>query len=394
MSGASSSRSQSTSILATYFAPAERDEPEDLKKQLAALVDSPFFKAIEDSIDGCLMILNRYRQVLAVNRQLLKALGIEKPECLVGQRPGEVLQCVYANEGPGGCGTSKHCSVCGAVGAIMASQTLKEPVTDECLAMVQRGENFESAEFRVRATPVQFMNHDFTIMVFNDISDEKRRQLLEKTFFHDILNTVGGLMGWSSILENTEGIDPKEVGRRIVVLTNRLTEEIRDHRSLLMAENGSLPTKEDVCLASEVLESLGAIFEVHDEAAHKVLAIEPPSPPNAAVHTDSTLLLRVLVNMTKNALEATPRGGEVRVWFECKEEGPGFFVHNDSCMPDQIALQVFKRSFSTKAKAGRGVGTYSMKLFGEKYLKGKVGFSTSEIEGTTFWIILPKASKV
>ena len=35
--------------------------------------------------------------------------------------------------------------------------------------------------------------------------------------------------------------------------------------------------------------------------------------------------------------------------------------------------------------------TYSMKLFGEQYLKGKVWFSTSEDKGTTFFISVPLA---
>jgi sensor histidine kinase regulating citrate/malate metabolism len=46
---------------------------------------------------------------------------------------------------------------------------------------------------------------------------------------------------------------------------------------------------------------------------------------------------------------------------------------------------MFKRSFTTKG-IGRGLGTYSMKLLGEKYLKGKVGFESSKQNGTTFYI--------
>jgi sensor histidine kinase regulating citrate/malate metabolism len=37
---------------------------------------------------------------------------------------------------------------------------------------------------------------------------------------------------------------------------------------------------------------------------------------------------------------------------------------------------------------GRGIGTYSMKLFGEKYLKGKVWFTSSAENGTSFFFEL------
>jgi sensor histidine kinase regulating citrate/malate metabolism len=63
-------------------------------------------------------------------------------------------------------------------------------------------------------------------------------------------------------------------------------------------------------------------------------------------------------------------------------------VHNDNYIERETQLQLFKRSFSTKG-AGRGIGAYSMKLFGEKYLNGKVWFESTQKEGTTFYISLP-----
>ena len=48
---------------------------------------------------------------------------------------------------------------------------------------------------------------------------------------------------------------------------------------------------------------------------------------------------------------------------------------------------MFQRSFSTKG-AGRGLGTYSIKLLGEKYLNGKVGFISEQGRGTIFSVEL------
>jgi hypothetical protein len=43
-------------------------------------------------------------------------------------------------------------------------------------------------------------------------------------------------------------------------------------------------------------------------------------------------------------------------------------------VPREIPLKVFNRSSGSKAATGRGIGVYSMKLFGERYLGGKVVF--------------------
>jgi sensor histidine kinase regulating citrate/malate metabolism len=56
-----------------------------------------------------------------------------------------------------------------------------------------------------------------------------------------------------------------------------------------------------------------------------------------------------------------------------------------------IQLQLFQRSFSTKG-AGRGIGTYSIKMFTEKHLGGQVRFDSFEPVGTIFQVMLPYPS--
>ena len=68
-----------------------------------------------------------------------------------------------------------------------------------------------------------------------------------------------------------------------------------------------------------------------------------------------------------------------------------FAIHNPAVIPEQVQLQVFQRSFSTKGQPGYGIGTYSMKLLGEQYLGGKVAFTSRSPEGTTFTLALAKS---
>jgi sensor histidine kinase regulating citrate/malate metabolism len=93
--------------------------------------------------------------------------------------------------------------------------------------------------------------------------------------------------------------------------------------------------------------------------------------------------------MIKNALEATAEGGKVTIFLIENPNHLSFSIHNNSVMTPEIKAQVFQRSFSTKG-VDRGLGTYSMKLLGEKYLKGQVSFTSDEIEGTQFFIEIPK----
>ena len=58
-------------------------------------------------------------------------------------------------------------------------------------------------------------------------------------------------------------------------------------------------------------------------------------------------------------------------------------------MPEAVRHQLFQRSFSTREGRGRGIGSYSVKLLTEKYLRGDVSFVSREPEGTTFFVALP-----
>ncbi len=106
--------------------------------------------------------------------------------------------------------------------------------------------------------------------------------------------------------------------------------------------------------------------------------------------SDRTLLARVLCNLIKNALEACRAGQTVTVGCARPGDAIEFWVHNPGVMPREVQLQVFQRSFSTKG-AGRGLGTYSIKLLTERYLHGRVSFTSTADQGTTFKVHYPLA---
>jgi len=122
--------------------------------------------------------------------------------------------------------------------------------------------------------------------------------------------------------------------------------------------------------------------------ANKYLYIDKQAE-NIEFTTDISLLRRIVGNMIKNALEATMPGSAVTVSCSVSDTEVDFSVHNKSYISKDVQLQLFNRSFSTKG-VGRGIGTYSMKLFGEKFLKGKVSFESTREKGTTFFLKVPK----
>jgi signal transduction histidine kinase len=377
-----------STIAETAFAPAERASRAEVEASVAALTEHPLLRALLDAADVSVVVLNRQRQILVGNSVLLAALGIQRIELIEGLRPGEALGCIHASRYPGGCGSAPECAACGAVLAILESQRSGAAVERECLMTVRHGGAIDALELRVRASQTQVGTEVFTVVGLRDISAEKRRDALERVFLHDISNTLSPLLTWADLLATGRVRDPDGAAKRIAALGRRLQREIEDQRVLLQAENGTLEIKRTAVQPEAACETAVTILEGLQEARGRSLEIVRRGSPRPVV-TDESLLVRVLVNMVKNALEATPEGGAVKVWAEDVPEGCDVRVWNGGAMAPPVALQVFKRSFSTKAGRGRGLGTFSMKLFGERYLGGTVGFTSTEAEGTTFYLRLP-----
>ena len=370
----------------TYFAPAERADNAALQRERDALLANHVAMTLLEAIPEFALVVNKQRQIIATNSRLLQVLGVEDSKALLGMRPGEVMCCASVEDSPNGCGTGKRCASCGAVNAVLDALRTESSVTHAAHILKLDG----SMEVVVQATFVTVEPCDFVVVAMRDVSAEQRRHVLERVFFHDVLNTIGGVLGLSEYLLE-QGLDPAaelECKRNVHRLSRLVIEEIVTHRQLLAAERGDLQVLRKKVDIPALLSDVVALYRHHRVAQARTLRLGPV--PNIILSTDEQLLRRVLANLVKNALEATEKLGTVTVWAEERERDIAFMVHNPGAMPDEVQQQIFQRSFSTKAKQGRGVGSYGIKLFTENYLDGHISFTSAEPDGTIFTVLLPK----
>jgi len=389
----------------TEYATAKRLSEDEIARQHALLANLPFISEFLDSVPNIILVLNKYRQIVYANKTFTGFLGLsndDSMECayadLLGLRPGEAIGCIHSHLTKGGCGTSIPCQNCGATQAILSAQGEKCGDDQECrLTFGEIGLSETSLDLRVWTKTVVVHDEAFVVVCLLNVSDEKRREALEQTFFHDVLNTAGVVLGCSDLLERAESEKMADEGAVDIVhmiseSTSRLIEEIVAQRNLSEAERG------DLRIRPEDLESLGLLhlilrhFHAQSIASGKQVVIAEGAE-EFSFSSDPVLLQRVLINLVKNALEASEKGSSVVIksWLEGDEVF--FSVSNQTIMPEKVQLQIFMRSFSTKG-SGRGLGTYSIKLITEKYLKGHVSFISNADEGTVFTVCYPRVISV
>lgn len=380
--GASHEDHPVTSPLPTFFLPAERCSIEEIRSQNERFAQEQAVCDTLHHVPNLVLILNKERQVVYANIAAAKMLDSHCPEDLLGGRFGEAWGCVHATETPGGCGTSEACRYCGAANA-KAKGLAGKAATEECRLMIRREGRDEAVDLRVWAKPLAVGGEEYLFFTAVDIADEKRKAFLERIFLHDILNTASALKGFTNLL-GMDGVSlsKEDMIQRIGDLSVRMVDEINAHRLLLAAENNELELQPREIGALQLLKSVMEAYDRPETLENRRIEIAPDCD-DVGIRTDPTLLSRVVGNMTKNALEASVPGETVTMG--CRSEGDqvAFWVHNRTYMPENIRLQVFNRSFSTKG-SGRGLGTYSMKFLTERYLGGRISFASTESGGTVF----------
>lgn len=359
--------------------------PKELIRQAALFADVFMTRHLLDAMPGMVLVLNCSRQIVFANRAFYQLSGRSTSENLVGQLLGDVLSCHLAGDTAAGCGTSDTCQTCGALVATLSGLSGEENV-QECMMMTTEGIVMRNLTLRVWAAPLCFADEKFTVLAGIDISHERRRLALERTFFHDILNLIGSIRGFAELIEIDENVDRLDVSRRIQMAAQRVIDEIDAQRVLLTVEKGELKVDNHILVSREIINDVVALYEGQELARKRSLQIDPAS---VAIHfvSDATLLRRILGNMVKNALEASPEGDAVTLGVDTSATGLDFWVHNTTVIQAAYQQRIFQRDFSTKG-SGRGLGTYSMKLLA-CFLSGDVQFKSTPGRGTRFTLCLP-----
>lgn len=112
------------------------------------------------------VVLNRHRQVVYLGSDIEQLFEKPKDEIL-GKRPGEIFNCMHSDETEGGCNTTKFCSKCRALYAIIKSQSGGEIIKEKCRIISKDG---FIIDMHTLTSGYNFKDKDYAIFSVLDIS--------------------------------------------------------------------------------------------------------------------------------------------------------------------------------------------------------------------------------
>jgi signal transduction histidine kinase len=173
-------------------------------------------------------------------------------------------------------------------------------------------------------------------------------------------------------------------------LTDTILEEVRTLRKTVDEFSAFARMPRPQLAPVQVNEVVDRVLALHESQAgavriERVLAADLPP-----VQADGDLLARALGNLTRNALEAMPEGGLLRVETRRGPRGVEIAVADSGpgLQPEQQA-QLFKPYFTTRP-GGTGLGLAIVQGIVSDH-RGFVEVKTSPGAGSTFTIVLPAA---
>lgn len=376
-------------MLETYFDTPERTAQSEILLKNNFISSYEIILQMLESYPQLALIIDSNRQIVAANKNAINFLEETNLSDVLGKRLGEALNCVHAFEMKAGCGTSIFCTECGLAHSIKYAKENNLLAVYECRVTSNKNNGLLALDLRVITSPLNISEEKYLLAYVENIEAEKRKDNLERVFFHDVLNTAGAIKNIVDILSE---IDNKDEFLSFLDMlkssSTQLLNEIIFQRMIINAEKNQLTLDLKTHSINSILEASYHLYSKHQSAEGKIFEVDYMEN-DILIQTDKTILIRSIGNLIKNALEATSAGKKIKLFASVKSDLVYFNIWNEGVIPDEIQLQIFQRSFSTKAKSGRGIGTYSVKLFVENYLKGKVFFESSEFQQTCFTIALP-----
>lgn len=127
---------------------------------------------------------------------------------------------------------------------------------------------------------------------------------------------------------------------------------------------------------------------VRPEVESAGLALEVDAPPLPPVALDEAQIRQVILNLLRNAREATPRGGSIRVATRAEGEQVVLAISDTGAgVPHDVVPQIFDAFFTTK-EHGTGLGLPLVRQIVLAH-DGTIECTSEPGQGTTFLVRLP-----
>ena len=251
---------------------------------------------------------------------------------------------------------------------------------------------------RAIAIPTQVYQPGLYLLVFHDLTEQKRVEALRRDFVsnvsHELRNPVAVIKMLSETLQDGAIADPESAQHflsQIEKEADTLTAMVNELLDLSKAESGNLKLETRAVRPCQPINNARDRLALQAEKAGVMLRVDCPGDL-PAVRADAVRLEQVLMNLVHNAIKFSKPGGEIFIRAKTEDAYMRYEVQDQgSGIAEEDLPHVFERFYKVdKSRTGEGTG---LGLAVAKHLVEAQGGHITAVsalgEGSTFSFTIP-----
>ena len=220
----------------------------------------------------------------------------------------------------------------------------------------------------------------------------RMREEVERIARHDLKTPLASIASVPRLLRERRAMAPEddELLGTVERAALRVLSMVNLSLDLFRMEEGSYRLRAQAVDLGALVQTVTRELEAHTRSKKLNMVLQLPAEPVYA-QGEELLCYSTIANLMKNALEASPEGGDVRVRLARVEDANGdcveLDIHNGGQVPMEVRGRFFEK-YATHGKAdGTGLGAYSARLMA-RVQRGSLRMYCDG-EGTTLSLRLP-----
>jgi PAS domain S-box-containing protein len=204
------------------------------------------------------------------------------------------------------------------------------------------------------------------------------REDVERMSRHDLKTPLNSIIGVARLLREDAAVPP-EHGELLEIAERagyRMLEMVNLSLDLARMEMGTYAFRPQAVNLVDVIRRVLLDLKGQAAAARVQLRMEPEFTQPVYARAEELLCYSLLANVVKNAIEATPAGGVVRVALEPGER-MRVRIRNPGAVDPAVVPRFFDKYVTAGKASGTGLGTYSARTMA-RIQEGELDMETSE----------------